>query len=72
MGLLSIRELSIRWGVPYKRLNRWINEAGVGQKVGHGVVLTEDEVKLLSDKLQARAEELEGQRGRPYQLGEAA
>ena len=70
MGLLSIRELSIRWGVPYKRLNRWINEVGVGQKVGHGVVLTEAEVERLSKMLQARAEEQ--QRGRPYQLGEAA
>jgi len=68
--MISVTELSQELGIPYKRLNRWIHEFGLGTKVGWALILTEDEVEMLKQKLAARKLEGRGKSGRPLILGE--
>lgn len=66
--MISISELSEELGIPYKRLNRWIHEFGLGQKVGWAVILTEAEVEKLKQLLNEKHKEGLGKPGRPLIL----
>lgn len=68
--MISVTELSKELNIPYKRLNRWIHEFGLGTKVGWALILTENEVEALKEKLAARKLEGQGKSGRPLILGE--
>ncbi len=69
--MISITELSREWDIPYKRLNRWVHEFGLGTKVGWAIVLREDEVDTLRSLLKEKKVQGVGQRGRPLCLGGA-
>ena len=68
--MISITELSQRWGVPYKRLSRWVREFNAGQKVGWAVVLTEEEAEKLRTSLENKRLLRTGKPGHPILLGD--
>jgi hypothetical protein len=70
--MVSISELSERWGIPYKRLNRWVNEFGLGEKVGWAVILTDEESEKLKSLIKDKQINAMGKPGRPVVWGEAA
>lgn len=70
--MVSISELSERWSIPYKRLNRWVREFGVGQKVGWAVVLTDEEAEILRVQIMNKQANAIGKPGRPVVLGKVA
>ena len=47
MDLISIGDAASRLGRKYHWVHRWVKSRGLGQKVGWGIVLTEDDLKVL-------------------------
>ena len=70
--MLSISELSLRWGIPYKRLNRWIKECRIGNKVGWAIILTEAEAEELLSWIKTRRAVRMGKPGRPVELNQGS
>lgn len=70
--MVSISELSLRWGIPYKRLNRWVREFGIGSKVGWAVILTDEEAENLKSLIKNKQSKSRGKPGRPVILGKVA
>ena len=70
--MVSISELSEKWDIPYKRVNRWVREFGLGEKVGWSVILTEEEARKLRSLIQDKQFKSIGKPGRPVILGKVA
>lgn len=49
MTLISIGEAANRLDRKYHWVHRWVKTRGLGKKVGWGIVLTEDDLRVLKE-----------------------